>query len=80
MNKHFFNNNSNHFTNENDTETCVYCGEKTTVRICTPIEERPNYLSGCGQLCPKCYGKFSAGLLLDEDMQNLRAILEKRKK
>lgn len=37
------------------TEKCVLCGMNTGVPFSTPIEQRTNYIEGCGQLCARCH-------------------------
>ena len=32
-------------------EKCVLCGAETKIPVTTPIEEREDYIQGCGQLC-----------------------------
>lgn len=35
-------------------ECCVVCHELTNVSKFTPIDQRPCYVPGCGQLCEDC--------------------------
>lgn len=35
-------------------EKCVLCGAETKVPTTTSIEEREDYIQGCGQLCARC--------------------------
>lgn len=73
------------FTKKTDTtqhqsqwEKCVYCGAQTTVDVSAPIESRPNFISGCGQLCPECYAKLCSNSELDcEDSRLVSAVLNK---
>ena len=62
-----------------DMEICVHCGTVTSVPVSMPIESRPNYISGCGQLCPECYAKLGDSLD-DNDAQLVCAVLEKGEK
>lgn len=39
-------------------ERCVSCYELTDVRKDTPVDERPNYIEGAGQLCPECWRRI----------------------
>lgn len=36
-------------------EKCVICGSETDYDETTNINQRYNYVEGCGQLCEKCY-------------------------
>lgn len=36
-------------------EKCVICHKTLDITCDTPIQERGNYISGCGQLCEDCY-------------------------
>lgn len=40
-------------------ETCVSCGYKTDFNITTDVNYRFYYIEGGGQLCKKCYDRFS---------------------
>ena len=42
-------------------ETCVLCGAETKIPVTTPIEEREDYIQGCGQLCTPCRRKIHSG-------------------
>ena len=42
-------------------EKCVLCGADTEIPITTPIEEREDYIQGCGQLCATCRRKIHRG-------------------
>ncbi len=42
-------------------EICIMCGETINVLTDMPIECRPNYIHGCGQLCERCAGVLSRG-------------------
>lgn len=35
-------------------EKCILCGAVTNVPIASPIDQRPDYLPGAGQLCREC--------------------------
>ena len=39
-----------------DLEDCVSCLIQTEVRESEPIDQRPNYVEGTGQMCASCYG------------------------
>lgn len=41
-----------------DVEKCVFCGQKTNIKVTTPIKERYYYIEGSGQLCSDCYYEF----------------------
>ena len=43
------------------TEKCVLCGADTGIPVTTPIEEREDYIQGCGQLCAPCRRKIHRG-------------------
>jgi hypothetical protein len=36
-------------------ERCVICNKLTDVKVSTPVENRPHYVEGIGQLCRKCF-------------------------
>lgn len=36
-------------------ERCTLCGVTTKIKKDTPIDRRPYYIEGGGQLCRKCY-------------------------
>jgi hypothetical protein len=38
-------------------ETCILCGNETTVDINTHVDFRIGYIEGAGQLCISCYQK-----------------------
>lgn len=40
-----------------EIENCVICGAETQYTKSTPIEERENYIEGCGQICKECSKK-----------------------
>jgi len=40
-------------------EYCVICHKKTEYLYNTPIQNRINYIVGCGQLCDKCYWEIT---------------------
>lgn len=40
---------------KNKKEKCVLCGKSTHANKSDDISKRNNYVSGCGQLCKKCY-------------------------
>ena len=42
-------------------EKCVLCGAETKIPVTTPIEEREDYIQGCGQLCTPCRRKIHSG-------------------
>ena len=42
-------------------EKCVLCGAETKIPITMPIEEREDYVQGCGQLCAQCRRKLHRG-------------------
>ena len=42
-------------------EKCVLCGAETKIPVTTPIEEREDYIQGCGQLCTSCRRKIHRG-------------------
>lgn len=60
-----------------ETEKCIYCGANTTVPVSAPIESRPNYVSGCGQLCPECYAKLCDAVLDDEGERLMTAAIKR---
>ena len=39
-----------------ELENCVSCNEQTDIRRDEPIDLRPNYVKGMGQMCGGCYG------------------------
>ena len=39
---------------KNKKEYCVICHKPTQYFYTTPVQERTNYVIGCGQLCEKC--------------------------
>ena len=41
-------------TNKDIFEICVLCGNITEVKVDEPIENRPMYMPGAGQLCEEC--------------------------
>ncbi len=45
-----------------ENDKCACCGNDTGIPKDTPIDERRNYIKGCGQLCDKCY----VGLYINE--------------
>ena len=38
-------------------DLCVLCQENSGVRTDCPVEQRKNYIEGCGQLCEGCSDK-----------------------
>lgn len=42
-------------------EKCVLCGAEIKISVTTPIEERKDYIQGCGQLCTPCRRKIHRG-------------------
>jgi hypothetical protein len=38
-------------------ETCVLCGETVNIPINMPVDFRPDYIEGAGQLCSDCRRK-----------------------
>lgn len=40
------------------TEQCVLCGRNTGVPTSKPVEDRMNYVYGCGQLCGLCFSSL----------------------
>ena len=40
---------------ENEMEKCVLCGKATDIPYAAPIDQRPFYIEGAGQLCEECY-------------------------
>lgn len=36
-------------------EVCVSCNTVTEVLVTEPVQNRPHYVEGAGQLCEKCY-------------------------
>lgn len=49
-------------------EMCIICGAVTSVDKTTPIDKRPDYLPGAGQLCRKCAGENS-----DDEQKAMRS-------
>lgn len=43
-------------------ELCILCGAPTAVLRDAPVEERPYYIDGAGQLCPECYKEIQETL------------------
>lgn len=43
---------------ESEFETCVLCGKTTEVLRAEPVQNRADYVEGCGQLCPDCAQKI----------------------
>lgn len=43
-----------------DVEKCILCGKNTKILVGLRIQERKNYVPGCGQLCETCYEKLKA--------------------
>ena len=37
-----------------DYERCVLCGNLTNVKKNTPLEYRPHYVIGAGEICEEC--------------------------
>lgn len=58
-------------------EKCVNCGKQTTVPADAPIESRPNFISGCGQLCPDCYARLCDSFEDDESSKLISSVLSK---
>lgn len=46
---------------ETKTEKCVLCGADTGIPVTTPIDDREDYIQGCGQLCASCRRKIHRG-------------------
>ncbi len=47
--------------NDIKTDKCILCGSDSGIPLNTPIENRINYISGCGQLCESCSNKIKVG-------------------
>lgn len=54
--------NNTPFNKNYETEKCILCNNNTDIFTSMPIDERIYFISGCGQLCKKCYSQ------LQEDM------------
>lgn len=39
-------------------DECVICGEITNTPSNMPVDYRPHYIEGAGQLCAECYDKL----------------------
>ncbi len=61
---------------QSEMEICVECGATTSIPVSMPIDMRPNFVSGCGQLCPECFSKLGSSLD-DEATQLVSAVLGK---
>lgn len=44
-------------TQKVETDVCVVCGEDTLIPKDRPVDLRPNYVEGAGQLCSKCWNE-----------------------
>lgn len=44
--------------NYHQFEYCVSCKCNTEIPLLTPINQRPYYISGVGQLCQECWKKI----------------------
>ena len=61
----------NHSESLCDLEKCAYCGAVTSVPVSQPIESRPNFISGCGQLCPECFAKLCDSFEAQEENSHI---------
>ncbi len=43
---------------KNKPEKCVVCGATTGYYAGDPVTKRKHYVTGCGQLCGKCYHRI----------------------
>lgn len=46
------------FVSKDGHDLCVVCKIPTPYKTETPIEQRDNYVEGCGQLCTEDYNKI----------------------
>jgi len=43
---------------ESPTDLCVMCGKNTGIPKETPVDGRPFYVEGAGQLCTECGKRY----------------------
>ena len=57
-------------------DKCVLCGKDSGMPENMPINERKNYVKGCGQLCESCFRRLyrhpdSENMMTDDELQRL---------
>lgn len=57
-------------------DKCVLCGKDSGMPENMPINERKNYVKGCGQLCEACFCRLyrhpdSENAMTDDELQRL---------
>lgn len=59
-----------------ENDKCVLCGRDSGMPENMPINERKNYVKGCGQLCESCFRRLyrhpdSENMMTDDELQRL---------
>ncbi len=59
-----------------ENDKCVLCGKDSGMPENMPINERKNYVKGCGQLCEDCFRRLyrhpdSENMMTDDELQRL---------
>ncbi len=59
-----------------ENDKCVLCGKDSGMPENMPINERKNYVKGCGQLCESCFRRLyrhpdSENMMTDDELQRL---------
>ena len=59
-----------------ENDKCVLCGKDSGMPENMPINERKNYVKGCGQLCEDCFYRLyrrpdSENMMTDDELQRL---------